>query len=229
MTHPSLLAPPLTILSLENGDRLTRAEFEHPYNTMPKVKKAELIEGIVYIASGLKFRNYSKPHTYIMEWLGIYEAATLGVELSDNATIRLDGDNELQPDVILRIEVGGKSDISEDDYIEGAPELIVEIISRSDSSDLHSKHKVYCRNQVQEYLIWRVDEHQFDWFHLKDGDYVQFEPNPDGMICSQVFPGLWLDKSSLLAGDLASVLAGLRQGLATSEHQIFVQQLSSEG
>ncbi|HBE19295.1 MAG TPA: Uma2 family endonuclease [Cyanobacteria bacterium UBA11149] len=225
MTHPSLLAPPLTILPLENGARLTRDEFERRYNTMPKVKKAELIEGIVYITSPLKFGNYTKPHTYIMEWLGIYEAATLGVELSDNVTIRLDGDNELQPEAILRLEVGGKSSISEDDYVEGAPELIVEIIRRSNGRDWQSKRQVYCRNQVQEYLVWRVDEHQFDWYHLNDGDYVQFQPNSDGMISSLVFPGLWLDKFSLLAGDLPRVLAGVRQGLATSEHQIFVQQL----
>jgi len=36
---------------LENGDRLTQVEFERRYHAMPHVKKAELIEGVVYMAS----------------------------------------------------------------------------------------------------------------------------------------------------------------------------------
>ena len=115
---------------------------------MPQVKKAELIEGIVYMASPLRFRSHGKPHAYIMGWLAMYEAATPGVELGDNATVRLDADNEPQPDALLRVEVGGLSRISEDDYVEGAPELIVEIAASSASLDLHEKLKVYRRNQV---------------------------------------------------------------------------------
>jgi hypothetical protein len=48
----------------------------------------------------------------------------------------------------------------------------------------------------------------------------------DGIVRSLVFPGLWLDKDALLAGDLAQVLAILQQGIATSEHQTFIEQLS---
>ena len=64
-----------------------------------------------------------------MTWLGTYCAASPGVDLQDNATVRLDADNQPQPDALLRIEpeIGGNSRISEDDYIEGSPELIVEI------------------------------------------------------------------------------------------------------
>jgi hypothetical protein len=39
------------LLPLENGDRLTRAEFERRYETMPHLKKAELIEGVVHVPS----------------------------------------------------------------------------------------------------------------------------------------------------------------------------------
>jgi hypothetical protein len=58
-----------------------------------------------------------------MLWLGTYQAATPGVKLGDNATVRLDADNEVQPDALLRLEaaLGGSSRISDDDYIEGAP------------------------------------------------------------------------------------------------------------
>lgn len=217
---PVQLIPPL-----ENGDRLTRSEFERRYHTMPDVKKADLIEGIVYMASPVRIRSHGKPHAYIMGWLATYESATLGVELADNTTVRLDADNEPQPDALLRIENGGQSRISEDDYVEGAPELIVEIAASSAAIDAHDKLKVYRRNQVQEYLIWRVYDGEFDWFILKDGEYRQLEANADGVFCSQVFPGLWLDKSALLAGNLAKVLEILQQGLASAEHQIFVEHL----
>ncbi len=178
------------------------------------------------MASPVRAKKHGKPHSHIMTWLGTYEASTPGVETLDNATVRLDADNEPQPDALLRREQGGRSRISEDDYVEGATELIVEIAASSASYDLHEKLKVYRRNQVQEYLVWRVYDRQFDWFRLSEGEYIQLEPNTDDIISSQVFPGLWLAKSALLSGDLAKVLAVLQQGLLTPEHQIFIEELS---
>lgn len=219
------LRPSLTIPPLENGDELTRTEFERRYDAMPQVKKAELIEGIVYMASPLRFKSHGKPHAYIIGWLATYEAATPGVELGDNATVRLDGDNEPQPDALLRIAVGGQSRISEDDYVEGAPELIVEIAASSAAIDLHKKLKVYRRNRVQEYLVWRVYEQQFDWFRLREGEYIQLQANAEGIICSELFPGLCLNTFALLTGNLANVLEVVQEGLATNEHNSFVEQL----
>ncbi len=201
-----------TIPLLENGDRLTRAEFERRYQRMPQLKKAELIEGIVYMPAALRFRKHGKPHGQIIAWLGFYAAATLGIELGDNCTVRLDAENEPQPDVLMRIE-GGQSIVSEDDYIEGAPELIVEIAASSASYDLHDKLRAYRRNQVQEYIVWRVDDRELDWFRLVEGKYVQLPINDRGIICSEIFLGLWLDKQALLTGDLAKVLAVLQQGM----------------
>ncbi|MBD2342557.1 Uma2 family endonuclease [Anabaena subtropica] len=223
---------PITLLStlppLENGDKLTRPEFERRYDAMPQVKKAELIERIVYMASPLRVTGHGEPHADIMLWLGVYKVATPGVRLADNATVRLDADNEPQPDACLRITNGGQTTVSNDDYIEGAPELIVEVAASSVSIDLHDKLKVYRRNQVQEYLVWRVYDAQFDCFKLREGEYVQMEANTDGVICSQVFPGLWLDKLALLTGNLAKVLEVLQQGLASAEHQSFVEKLSQK-
>lgn len=225
MLTESAISPSLTIPPLENGDKLTRPEFERRYNNMPIVKKAELIEGLVYMASPLRFESHAEPHAYIIGWLATYKAATPGVRLGDNPTVRLDADNEPQPDALLRIELGGQSHISEDDYVEGAPELIVEIAASTASIDLHEKLKVYRRNGVQEYLAWRVYDREFDWFKLKEGKYIQLAANSSGIICSQVFPGLWLEKTALLAGNLAKVLEILQQGLASQEHQDFVQSL----
>lgn len=228
MIPATVISPVLTIPILENGDKLTRAEFECRYSAMPNLKKAELIEGIVYMASPLRITQHGNPHARIITWLGNYWSATAGIELGDNATVRLDLDNEPQPDALLRIEVGGQSTVSQDGYVEGAPELIAEIAASTVSIDLHQKLNVYRRNQVQEYVIWRVDDGELDWFTLSKGKYIQLNPNDNGIICSEVFPGLWLDKEALLGGDLAKALAILQQGLSTVAHQKFVEKLSGD-
>ncbi|GBE72978.1 hypothetical protein myaer87_02050 [Microcystis aeruginosa NIES-87] len=228
MTTTPVIAASLTIPPLENGDKLTRWEFERRYQGMPHLKKAELIEGIVYMASPLRFESHAEPHANIIGWLALYKAATPGVRLGDNATVRLDIDNEPQPDALLRIDKGGQSTISQDDYVEGAPELIVEIAASSASYDVHQKLNVYRRNQVQEYLVWRFYEQEIDWFRLQAGEYIKLEPDSDGIMRSQILPGLWLDKNALLMGDLGKVLVILQRGLETSEHQDFVNKLTSD-
>ncbi len=200
---------------LENGDRLTRPEFERRYAAMPHLKKAELIEGVVYLPSPLRAKVHGQPHAWVMTWLGTYVAANPAVGLYDSPTVRLDADNEPQPDVVLRLERGGQSTISPDDYIEGAPELIVEIAASSASYDLHDKLRVYRRNGVQEYLVWRTYSQQFDWFYLEAGEYQSLLPDAEGICQSRQFPGLWLAVEALLSGQLATVLQVLQQGMAT--------------
>ncbi len=210
---------------LENGDRLTRVEFERRYRTMPEVKKAELVEGVVYVASPVRATNHGRPHAAIIGWLLVYKAATPGVDIEDNATVRLDADNEPQPDALLRIESGGNSVITEDDYIAGAPEFVAEVAASSASYDLNDKLNAYRRNGVQEYLVWQMYENRLDWYRLREGRYVALESDGEGIIRSEVFPGLWLSVRALRAGDLAEVLAVLQRGLTTAEHQAFVESL----
>ena len=216
-------------LPLENGDRLTRREFEQRYSAQPDIKKAELIEGVVHMPSPVRFAGHAEPHGVILAWLVTYCAFTPGVRAADNATVRLDLDNEPQPDALLRIEpqAGGRSRLSEDDYVEGSPELIIEIAASSATYDLHDKLRVYRRNGVQEYLVWRVYEKQLDWFVLTDDEYRPLAPNTDGLLHSRIFPGLRLAVEALLAGDVAQVLAGLQTGVNTPEHLAFVERLQA--
>ena len=218
-----------TVLPLESGDRLTRAEFERRYHAMPHLKKAELIEGVVYVPSPVRSARHAQPHGWIITWLGVYAATTPGVALNDNATVRLDLDNEPQPDALLRLEerVGGQSRLSPDDYIEGGPELIAEIAASSAAYDVHDKLRAYRRNQVQEYLVWQVHEHRVDWWRLQEGAYVPLQADPRGIVRSVVFPGLWLATPALLAGNLTEVLAVLHTGLAAPEYRAFVEQLAT--
>lgn len=219
----SAIATPI----LENGDLLSRSEFERRYQAMPWLKKVELIEGIVYMASPLRFESHAEPHANVMGWLWNYKIATSGVRLGDNPTVRLDLDNELQPDAVLLIDPtrDGQTRIDERGYIEGAPELIVEIAASTASIDLRDKKRVYRRNGVKEYLVWQVTSGRLNWFSLQGEEYIELLPDAKGIIKSQVFPGLWLLVSALLAGDMVDVMANLQAGLSSTEHQEFVQRL----
>jgi len=212
---------------LENGDRLSRAEFEKRYHAMPHLKKAELINGIVYMSSPVRYYRHGKPHALLITWLGTYEANTVGVALADNCTVRLDDQNEPQPDAVLRImeQYGGQSTISADDYIEGAPELVVEIASSSVSYDLHDKKAVYAQHGVKEYLVWQVLDSTVQWFSLQDGAYQLLSPAEDGSLASRIFTGLSLDVQALLRGDARQVLQNLQRRMSTPQHQSFVDSL----
>lgn len=213
---------------LEPGDRLTRAEFERRYSAMPHLKKAELIEGVVYMPAAVRYARHGRPHSYLNQWLGNYVEDTPGVDCASDSSARLDLDNMPQPDVMLLIlpECGGNCQISEDDYIENAPELVAEISSSTVSFDLHTKKNVYRRCGVREYIVWRVLDRQIDWFVLSGGDFVRLEPDSTGLLKSAVFPGLWLDAASLIAGSLKKVTSALKQGISSPEHTAFVQRLN---
>ena len=93
------------------------------------------------------------------------------------------------------------------------------------SYDLHDKLRVYRRNGVREYVVWRVQDRQIDWFLLADDEYRRLEPDAGGILHSTVFPGLRLAVEALLAGDVATVLAELQRGVDTDEHAAFVERL----
>jgi hypothetical protein len=217
----------LQIPPLENGDRLLRDEFARRYAVMPSDCQAELIEGIVFMPAALRFRSHGKPHSYLNNWLTTYQIFTPGVEVADTPTIELDPENEPQPDVALFISpsCGGQTQISADDYIQGAPELIAEIAASTVSIDLGSKKTAYERNRVQEYIVWRVLDGAIDWFRLDHGQYTELLPDDDGITRSRQFPGLWLDRTALLNNNMPQVLTILQSGLATNEHQVFIDRL----
>lgn len=220
---PESFVPPL-----ENGDRLTRVEFERRYSAMPEHVRAELVEGVVVMASPVRHTMHGTQHADLVSWTTIYRAATSGVFGGADATVRLDIDNEEQPDVYLFIDParGGKASIDRDGYINGAPEFVGEVAASTVSHDLGPKLNAYRRNGVNEYLVWRVQDAAIDWFILREGRFDLLPADADGVTRSIVFPGLWLDAAALLAGDLARVHAVLRDGLANPTHAAFAARLA---
>ena len=224
-------SPKKVIAPLENGDRLTRVEFERRYEAMPGQKKAELIEGVVYMSSPVRTPQHGEPTANLILWLGTYRVNTPGTQVADNSTVRLDSDNEPQPDAFLRIlpGSGGQSANSEDDYVDGAPELVAEVAASTKSIDLHDKMNAYRRNGVREYIVWRALDSEIDWFVLHDERYERLAPDASGVYQSETFPGLWLDAAALLRGDMLKVLAVLQQGIESPEHRAFVARLRNAG
>jgi Uma2 family endonuclease len=218
------LAPGTAEPLLQAGDRLSREEFERRYERMPNVKQAELIEGIVYMPSPIRVQHHAFPQNDLSLWLGTYALETPGVKCATTPTVRLDLDNEPQPDlVLLKLPAkGGQTRISDDDYLEGAPEFVAEIVGSSSAYDLHQKKGAYRRNGVREYLAWITTEKRVVWWNLREGEYQEIVPQEGGVLKSAIFPGLWLDVQALLRDDNRAVMDTLRKGLDSPEHRAFL-------
>ncbi len=208
---------------LQTGDHLTLVEFERRYSAQPHLKKAELIEGVVYVPSPVSL-EHSHRHAVIMGWLINYQASTPGLRLLDNATIRLDAENEVQPDAALCILNGGQTSPA-GSYLQGAPELVVEIATTSAAYDLHEKLRVYRRTGVQEYIVLLTHERETLWYRLNEGLYEAVAPDEDGITRSRMFPGLHFDSNLFWADDLPGLLGALQTGLKTTEHAAFAASL----
>jgi Uma2 family endonuclease len=212
---------------LESGDRLTRAEFERRWEAMPQLKHAELIEGVVYMNAAVSV-DHGFSHAHLTVWLGVYAAATPGVQIGAEPSVILSDSNMPQPDCLLMVDParGGQARIA-DDYVHGAPELAAEVATSSASYDLNQKLEVYRRFGVREYIVWRTYDQAIDWFVLREGRYEPMATNAAGRLESTQFPGLWLDVAAMLRGDLQRVLNVLQEGIATPAHAGYVQQLAS--
>ena len=189
-------------------------EFLRRYEAMPRVKKAELIEGIVSMGSPVSVRH-STSDALIQGWLVAYASRHPETEVHTNATVILDPENTVQPDALLlrRPEHGGSTGVTRDGYLAGPPELIVEVASSSAAIDLRDKRRAYCRNGVREYVVWCVEDRRIEWFCLEDDDYRPQSPDAQGLLHSRVFPGLRLPVTALLEGDKAKVLAAVGEDL----------------
>ncbi|HEX8311695.1 MAG TPA: Uma2 family endonuclease [Chthoniobacteraceae bacterium] len=213
---------------LENGDHLDTFEFLRRYEAMADSVKAELVDGIVYMASPVSLLH-AEPDGLIQSWLGYYAAHTPGVAHYVNGTLILDTETTLQPDGILclRPHAGGRTAPTVDKYLSGPPELVIEVAGSSVSLDLDQKLYAYRRHGVGEYLVWSTRDAEFYWFALEEGRFVPNPPQEDGIIRSRRFPGLHLAVHALLSMQGAQVLAALQTGLQTPEHATFAASLAA--
>jgi Uma2 family endonuclease len=227
---PAFLKPATNVPPLQSGDRLSREEFNRRWASSSQIKHAELIFGVVYVHAAIT-AHHGEPHGQMIHWLASYAMATPGMIFAGNTSVLLGQESQPEPDAHLRIGAshGGQSQLNSEGYVDGAPELVAEIAASSASFDLHDKRELYRQHGVKEYLVWRVYDGALDWFVLRNGVYEQLTPGADGMLRSECFPGLWLDRAALLSGKLATVIQQLQIGLATVEHADFAARLGRAG
>ncbi|MGD0770118.1 MAG: Uma2 family endonuclease [Tepidisphaeraceae bacterium] len=211
---------------LRSGDRMTREEFHRIYERMPEDFKAELVGGIVYVASPLRV-GHGTAHSVLNAALAMYMSATPGVEAGDNVTVLLSDDSEPQPDLFLRIlpKYGGQSKTTKGDYLQGPPELLAEIAYSSRAIDLHAKRDIYARYGVLEYLVLSLKERELKWFDLRANK--ELAADSDGVCRVHAFPGLWIHVEAILQRNYQQLMAMLKQGLESPEHADFVAKLAS--
>jgi Uma2 family endonuclease len=220
-----MLSPAATTVELVTGERMTVEEFLHSWEEQPNLKNAELIDGVVHVASPVS-REHGSIDTLIHWWLAHYAHATPGCDAGNNSTWLM-LDSAPQPDAHLRIlpSHGGQSG---DDrlYCNGAPELAVEICLTTEV-DFGPKRKLYQRACVQEYITIELFRKRLVWHVLQNDVYFYQEYPPEGIFRSLVFPGLWLDVTAIWAEDGAKMLAALNAGLSSEDHQKFVERLAA--
>jgi Uma2 family endonuclease len=221
-TPPSPALPPLI-----EGQRLDQPTFHARYAAMPSETRAELINGVVCMASPL-FVPHSRAQVAALVWLSYYAETTPGVEALDNASTILGPRGEAQPDLQLRVlpEHGGRTQ-PDPKVVRGAPELVVEVAHSSRYKDFGPKFEDYEHAYVLEYAVVALEPDEVVWHVLQDGRLTSVLPDADGLYRSRVFPGLWLDPQALLAGDTRRLREVVDLGVATPEHAAFVAQLAA--
>lgn len=211
---------------LHNGDRMKQPEFHAIYEQMPEGFKAELVNGTVFVSMPLR-SPHAKDHSRLAAVLEAYAAYTPGVEVLLDATTILGNDDEVQPDLLLRVvpDRGGKPRDTYDQYVEGPPELICEIAHSSRAIDLNLKRTRYERTGVLEYIVFCINPREVRWFDFAGKTTLQHDNN--GVFRSNVFPGLWICNQALLDRNYQKVMAVLNQGLKTADHETFCSRLAS--
>jgi Uma2 family endonuclease len=211
------------------GDHLTQEEFHRRYEAYPDDTRFELIGGIVYMMAPAGFEHGSSEfHTCgILYW---YAAKTPGVVGVSGATVLLGEHSEPEPDAALLImpEYGGQTTlkrVKNKHYIQGPPELVLEVSHSTVGIDLHAKREDYRVAGVLEYVVVCLEERAVRWFDLPSD--AELKLDRQGVLNSRVFPGLWIHTKALLARDLPRLSATLEKGLESAPHRQFVQKLAA--
>jgi Uma2 family endonuclease len=210
---------------MHNGDKMSQPEFSKIYSKIPEPYKAELIAGIVYEPPPPS-PQHGENDSHLITLLTIYRSQTPGTQVHNNASVILSDEDEVQPDSCLRIrpEAGGQSSIWRR-KLKGAPELVAEVSFTSRSIDLHVKKDRYAKFGVKEYIVLCVEPSFLHWYNLESGEKLPADKN--GIIRSQIFPGLWIDTLALMNADPMVAIETLSLGLQSAQHKAFADFLAS--
>jgi Uma2 family endonuclease len=187
--------------------------FEEFLDLIPDGEKADLIDGVIYMAS-----PDNTDASDLTGWLGailytFVEMKGLGKVYQSRVAYRLGRKRGPEPDlgfVPKELEASRRRG-----YIDGPPALAMEIVSpESVGRDYVLKRAQYEQAGVREYWIIDPDEQRATLLVLRQGHYEEVAP-VDHVLASEVVPGFRLDVRWLWATPRPPAYNVLRQLLET--------------
>ncbi len=192
-------------------DLVSAAEF---YRLVPDGQKADLLDGVIYMASPDSRRPNSLTR-FLTSLISMYnEARDLGGEVFVNRfAFRLSKYRAPEPDVAFVRR--GRLHLVQEREMRGGPDVAIEIVSRdSRTRDYGEKKRVYEKAGVTEYWIIDPLKNRVQFFRLKQGRYELVPLDAYRIFRSEVLPGFWLDIEWLLGKPLPNAYSCLQQLLS---------------
>ncbi|MBI5183962.1 MAG: Uma2 family endonuclease [Nitrospinae bacterium] len=141
------------------------------YLKTPEDKRYELIEGeLVMTPSPVPYHQWVAMNI-AFEIREFVKRNDMGKVFLSPCDVYLDDENVLQPDILFisneRINIIGEKNI------QGAPDLVIEILSENTAyTDMVKKKRLYARFGVKEYWIVATGEKTVEVYSLKGGAFV---------------------------------------------------------
>ena len=144
------------------------------YLKTPDDKRYELIEGELLMTPS-PITNHQRISGRIeFELRKFVSENDLGEVFDAPYDVYLDDENVVQPDIMFISKE--RSKIIGEKNLQGAPDLVVEILSESTAyRDLIQKKKLYAKFGVKEYWIVVPEEKTIDIYSLKDKSYLLYK------------------------------------------------------
>ncbi|MGH7496506.1 MAG: Uma2 family endonuclease [bacterium] len=183
--------------------------FEQFYEMISEGVKADLLDGKI-IRDSPAVPRHGLINSWLTQLLGLFvEQRGLGKVFIPTTTVRLSEYQAVEPDVFFISNE--RAHIIGEKYIDGAPDLCIEILSKSSRKhDRGHKFVLYAEHGVKEYWIIDPPLDKVEFFENQNGIWQPIRPDEQGWLHSKVLPGFWL-KPEWLAGDLVPVLPLLQK------------------
>ena len=189
----------MATLKPRSGIRLSVEEFLELPDTYDK-RKMELDEGELYIMPRPRIRHQVLQGELIWHFKGYFNRFDEPPgEVFHDVIVALSLESRIlfSPDLVIIME-GGEAVVT-DRMVEGAPDIVIEILSSDRNRDLVRKRRVYAEAGVTEYWILDPRQDTVTLLELRDGEYVERASlTADDTLTTPLLPGLAIPLADVL-------------------------------
>jgi len=184
--------------------------FDEFYDLVEENVKADLLDGQI-----IRDSPAIPEHGFTTMWVGALlhnynELFNLGKIGGGTTTVRLAKYQSPEPDIFFIRN--NRLRILNEKYVDGPPDLCVEVISKSTRKvDRGRKFVLYAEHGVREY--WLIDPLRgtIEFYENQNGEWREIKPEALGRLHSKVLPGLWLKVEWFASSSLPPVLKVLQE------------------